>query len=60
MLGRALPFGMGAAIGGAANRTVARASAHQADQFSGQLPPRLQVVAAVARDVASKGHPRRI
>jgi hypothetical protein len=38
-LGRAFPFGIGAAIGGGANYAFARATARQADSFFSDLPP---------------------
>ena len=41
-LGRALPFGIGAAIGGGANYAFARAIAGHADRFFRDLPPALQ------------------
>jgi hypothetical protein len=41
-LGRALPFGIGAAVGGGANYAFARAIAHQADRFFRDLPPALR------------------
>lgn len=40
-LGRALPFGIGAAIGGSANYGLARVIARQADSFFRDLPPSL-------------------
>ncbi|MBA2280180.1 MAG: EcsC family protein [Acidimicrobiia bacterium] len=40
-LGRALPFGIGAVIGGSANYAFARAVARQADSFFRLLPPPL-------------------
>lgn len=41
-LGRALPFGIGAVIGGSANYAFARAVARQADTFFRLLPPSLE------------------
>jgi hypothetical protein len=40
-LGRAVPFGIGAAIGGKANHTFARMVGRQADAFFRELPPPL-------------------
>lgn len=40
-LGRALPLGIGAVIGGSANYALARAIARQADSFFALLPPAL-------------------
>lgn len=39
-IGRVLPLGIGAVIGGTGNYTLARAIAKQADSFFSQLPPR--------------------
>jgi hypothetical protein len=41
-LGRALPFGIGAVIGGTANYASARVIASQANRFFAQLPPPLE------------------
>lgn len=38
-LGRALPFGIGAVIGGTTNYAFARTIARQADEFFRLLPP---------------------
>ena len=43
-LGRALPFGIGAAIGGGANYAFSRAIAYQADRFFRELPPGLRAL----------------
>lgn len=42
-LGRALPLGIGAVIGGSANYALARAIGRQADSFFAALPPALPV-----------------
>ncbi|MDP1792789.1 MAG: hypothetical protein Q8K63_01520, partial [Acidimicrobiales bacterium] len=52
-LGRVLPFGIGAAIGGAANYGLIRVIGRQADAFFAQIAAYDKVV-----DVASKGQPR--
>lgn len=49
-LGRALPFGIGAAIGGGANYAFARAIARQATLFFGDLPAPLQGTRATSTD----------
>lgn len=41
-LGRVLPFGIGAVIGGTANFAAARIIASQADRFFAHLPPPLE------------------
>lgn len=41
--GTALPFGIGAAVGGTANYAMVRTLAHQADNFFSSLPPGLSV-----------------
>lgn len=43
-LGRALPLGIGAAIGGAANFGLARAIGRQADSFFAQMPDLIEIV----------------
>ena len=58
-LGRALPFGIGAAIGGGANYALADTIARQADQFFRQLPPRLEAVVALPPDAGSDEPSRR-
>jgi hypothetical protein len=47
-LGRALPLGIGAAIGGGANYAAIRALARHADQFFSRLP--YSAIEAVARE----------
>lgn len=49
-LGRALPFGIGAAIGGTANYAFARAIASQATAFFRDLPTPLQAASTTSTD----------
>jgi hypothetical protein len=52
-LGRALPFGIGAVIGGTTNYAFARTIARQADEFFRLLPPPLMATTAPASQSSS-------